>query len=138
MFDEYQENNFSEVPTFTVEELMNKTDDQNLVLVDVRNSEERAVSFIPYSITKEEFEKNTTKYIDAKIVTYCTIGYRTGIYPKKLRDNNINAENLKGGVLGRAHHGNSFINDEGNTIKKVHVFGKDWALVPEDYQALWQ
>ncbi len=137
MFDEYKNNHFPKVPSFTVEELKNKMDDRNLVIVDVRSPEERAVSFIPTSIPKEEFEKNKGKYGDANIITYFTIGYRSGLYAKKLREGKINARNLKGGVLAWAHHRNYFTDKEGRTKKQIHVYGKDWALVPEEYEAVW-
>ena len=137
MFDEYKNNYFPKVPSFTVEELMNKMDDRNLVIVDVRSPEERSVSFIPTSITKEEYEKNKGKYGDVNIITYCTIGYRSGLYAKKLRERKINARNLKGGVLAWAHHRNHFTDKEGRTKKKIHIYGKDWALVPEEYEAVW-
>ena len=74
MFEELKMNHFSDIPTITVDDLIKNMDVQNFVFVDVRSPEERAVSFIPGSITIEEFEKNKAKYIDAKIITYCTIG----------------------------------------------------------------
>ena len=47
------------------------------------------------------------------------------------------ANNLKGGVLAWAHHGKNFINEDGNTLKRIHVFEKSWALVPDGYEAIW-
>lgn len=137
MFDEYKNNHFPEIPSITVEELKKKMNDQNVIIIDARSSEERAVSFIPTSISQEEFEKNRVQYSDASIITYCTIGYRSGIYAKKLREGKINARNLKGGVLAWAHNSNTFINEEGKTKKQIHVYGEEWALVPDEYEAVW-
>jgi sodium/bile acid cotransporter 7 len=137
MFNEYKNNHFPEVTSITVEELKKKMNDQRFIIVDARSSEERAVSFIPTSISKEEFDKNRVQYSDASIITYCTIGYRSGIYAKKLREGKINALNLKGGVLAWAHNSNTFINEEGKTKKQIHVYGEEWALVPDEYEAVW-
>ena len=118
------------------EMLKNKIDDRDFVIVDIHSPEERALTFIPTSIPKEEFEKNKGKYGDTSIITYRTIGYRSGLYTKKLRERKINACNLKDGPLAWAHHRNHFTDKEGRNKKQIHVYKRDWILVPEEYEAI--
>ncbi len=132
----YHKEVFPEIPDFSVEKLVARQKTEKIILVDVRTPEEYGVSMIPGAITAEEFEANTDKYKDHKIVTYCTIGYRSGVYAKKLRKKNIRAINLAGGILAWAHAGKTFTSETGET-RKVHVYGKNWSLLPDAYQPDW-
>lgn len=136
LFYEYKLKYFSKVPETTVDQIPNDLKNHDLIIIDVRSPEERAVSFIPGSITREEHE-NITVSKDTRIITYCTIGMRSGLYAKKLRDNGFNAYNLKGGVLAWAHQGRKFIDGNSVTLNRIHVYGQSWELVPEGYEAVW-
>lgn len=135
MFAKYKEEAFADAPEITVEELMEEKDREQVVLVDVRTQKEKSVSMIPGAITAEEFEKNQRKYRGKKLIIYCTIGYRSGVYTKKLRMMKLNAYNLKGGVLAWAHAKQKFVDEHGETMK-VHVYGKRWDLLPAGYQSV--
>ena len=135
MFEEYKKEAFSDVPDITVEQIKNDSG-KGYIIVDTREKKEQNVSMIPGAITQKEFEKNKKKYKGKAIVTYCTIGYRSGVYAKKLNKKGFKAYNLVGGVLSWAHEGNEFVCDSANT-KKVHVYGKDWDLAPERYKTTW-
>lgn len=127
---------FPETPEISAQELMEKMKQEVIVLVDNREEEERAVSFIPGSITVQEFEDNRSDFANKTVIVYCTIGDRSGHYSKRLRKQNINAHNLKGGVLAWAHSGGTFIDSQGNTTNLVHVYGPEWNLLPEGYEAV--
>uniref|UniRef100_A0A0G4H6V2 Rhodanese domain-containing protein n=1 Tax=Chromera velia CCMP2878 TaxID=1169474 RepID=A0A0G4H6V2_9ALVE len=92
------------------------------VLVDVRDEEERRVSVIPGSFSKDEFErevaglteesqlKTTTE--DAKepfdpsavrVVPYCTIGYRSGLCVRDLKVRGFTQSRNGEGVILWAH-----------------------------------
>lgn len=135
-FQGYNKKVFPEVPAISVDNLLARQQKEKIVIVDVRSEEETAVSMIPGAITKTEFEANRERYKDHKIVTYCTIGYRSGLYAKKLRQENSDVVNLAGGVLAWAHAGKTFTCRTGET-RKVHVYGKNWSLLPETYQPDW-
>ncbi len=67
----------------------------NVLLVDVRTDAERDVSMISGAVSLHEFKANVLPLLEAKsvddsttlpdmIVTYCTIGYRSGVEARKL------------------------------------------------------
>jgi rhodanese-related sulfurtransferase len=134
MYDRYSRE-FPEVKSITAAQLKQWQSSQNIILVDVRTPEERAVSMIPNAITKEEFERHLDLYRHHKIVIYCTIGYRSGKYAQKY-PNNLNIYNLKGGILAWSHSGGKFTNDRSDT-NKIHVFGDRWKLAPNNYEVVW-
>jgi len=136
MYAEYKAKDFPYVPDITVEAFQKLKKTNKVILVDVRSEKEQKVSMIPSAITAKEFEKDAERYKDYIIVVYCTIGYRSGKYVKKLRKKGFNAFNLIGGVLSWAHAGQKFSSPVGDSLK-VHVYGKKWNLVPEGYKAVW-
>ena len=133
MYREYAEE-FALVEGISVTQLQQQQ--LELVLVDVRSPEEIAVSFIPGAITKEKFEANLDKYRDATVVVYCTIGYRSGKYAQRLRQQGIEALNLEGSLLAWSHVGGKLVNETGAT-KQIHVFSRQWQLTAEGYEPVW-
>ena len=76
---------FASVPEITVKELLEQQQQQEkILLVDIRQRNEQRISMLPEAITQQQFEQNQEKYLDYQIVCYCTIGYRSGLYAKKL------------------------------------------------------
>ncbi len=135
MYGDYK-TEFPDVPEVLVEELVEKQKNQNVVLVDNRDSDEIEVSMIPGAITGEEFLSNVEDYNDDSIViAYCTIGSRSGLFAKRLQGKKV--YNLRGGVLAWAHAGKTFIDSQGKQTIRVHVYGPQWDLLPEGYKAIW-
>ena len=114
------------------------TTESEFVLVDVRSAAERAVSHIPLSISIQEFESHSKKYINKEIVFYCTIGVRSTKYALDKMKEGFTVFNLKGGVLGWAHAGKNFMTSEGTMTKKVHVYSEAWNLLPEGYEGAFE
>ena len=130
---------FPQVESITVEELQQfQQQGKDIILVDVRTSKERKVSIIPGAISQAEFEANLEQYNNGKtmVVAYCTIGYRSGRYADKLRQQGINILNLEGSLLAWSHVKGELIDDNGST-NKVHVFGRQWQLTADEYQPVW-
>lgn len=124
-----------DVPSVTPEELLSS--DEDVVFVDDRTPEERAVSTIPGAITPEELESHAQQYRGREIVTYCTIGYRSAYYTEELRKQGWSARNLAGSILAWTHAGGTLVDPEGRPTHRVHVYGKAWNLAPRDYEAVW-
>ena len=138
MYQKYAEE-FPQVQGITVEDLQQlQRQGKNIVLVDVRSPKERKVSIIPGAIALEEFEENLEQYSSdtAMIVAYCTIGYRSGKYAKKLRQQGINILNLEGSLLAWSHSQGELVNDAGST-RQIHVYGRQWELTADNYQPVW-
>lgn len=127
---------FPNVADVTADELTQLRKDSSVVIVDVRTEEERAVSWIPGSISKDEFESRRAEFADSKIVAHCTIGYRSGMYAQELLASGVDVLNLRGSILSWTHAGGELENDQGPT-KRVHVYGKPWNLAAEEYEAVW-
>lgn len=135
MYAEYAEK-FPEVNSISVGELKQLQQQQEVILVDVRSPEERAVSIIPGSIDQAKFESNLEQYRQFPVVAYCTIGYRSGRYAQKMQQKGVNIVNLQGSLLAWSHEGEELSNKTGKT-NKVHVFGRKWNLIAKNYQPVW-
>lgn len=127
----------ADVPLITVVEWLSLKDEQNVVLVDVRSDVERKVSIIPGAISKEELLADWHRYASCTVVSYCTIGGRSGHFTQLLRRKGIPALNLKGSVLLWAHARQKFVDAEGKETVRVHVGGPKWNLLPPEYEAVW-
>ena len=127
---------FGGAADITVAEVMEAQKTEKIVLVDVRERKETDVSMIPGAITKEQFERDIDSYRDHRIVTHCTVGYRSGLYAKKLHERGYRVANLKGAILSWTHSGGDLANEQGPT-RKVHVYGSKWNLAAEGYEPVW-
>ena len=61
---------------------------------------------------------------------------RSGVYAETLAERGFRARNLVGGVLAWAHAGRSFVDEDGNPVRRVHVYGAEWDLLPESYEGV--
>lgn len=127
---------FPEIDDLTVEELDRLRETVDVVLVDVRNPPEQAVSMIPGSITSTELESDPSAYAGRTLVTYCTIGHRSGLYAQKLQAAGFRVFNLKGAILAWTHAQRELVDAEGST-RRVHVAGARWSLESSDYDPVW-
>ncbi|MDM8537996.1 rhodanese-like domain-containing protein [Desulfobacterales bacterium HSG17] len=110
--------------------------DKKAVFMDTRKSKEMKVSMLPGAITQDTFLNNTEKYKDHTVIAYCTISYRSGKIAEKLAEKGINIYNLTGGILAWVHEKGRIFDKNGET-RRVHVYGKKWDLLPDDYESLW-
>lgn len=134
-YDKYQRS-FPAVEDITADELGTRLGEEDLVLVDVRTTAEREVSMISGAITSETFEAHIEDYEGKTVVTYCTAGYRSGLYADKLRNRGWKVLNLKGSLLSWSHAGQP-LEHNGQPTRKIHTFGPDWDLLAHDYEAVW-
>ena len=135
MYHTYRSTAFPRVEEISVRALA-KADQNEFIVVDVRERREVSVSRIPGAITRREFEKRYRNGVDRTVVVYCTIGYRSGVYAARLGKNGLRAANLVGGVLLWAHEGHAFEGPLGPT-HRVHVYGSTWDLLPDDYESVY-
>lgn len=128
-------NKFPNVPDLTVPELL-AMDGEPVVLVDVRRPAEQEISMIPGAITRKAFEADPDAWAGHRVVTYCTVGYRSGLYAAELRGQEIDAVNLAGSLLAWTH-ARQPLEDASGPTQRLHVFGARWNLVAEGYEAVW-
>jgi len=135
MYNEYRED-FPDTPEVTVQELLAMQEEGPATIVDGRDAEEREVSTIPEALPLGQLEGDLERYRDRPVVVYCTVGYRSGLQAKELREKGLEAYNLRGGMLAWLHAGQPVVQD-GHQTKRVHVYGPKWDLAPEGYEAVW-
>jgi rhodanese-related sulfurtransferase len=136
MVEEYRPE-FPDVPQLDVGEFLALRDTEDVVLVDVREPKERAVSAIPGSISLKEFESDEESFRNKRVVTYCTIGYRSSAYAEKLIDEGFDASNLAGSILAWVDAGQPVEDPEGHITMRVHTYGRRWAVLPDGYEAVY-
>jgi rhodanese-related sulfurtransferase len=139
MYEGYRAETFPEVKTAGSRQVAEWLERGEAVLVDVRTPEERAVSTLPGAIPADEFEAHIDEFRDQRIVTYCTIGYRSGVYCKEMGEAaaGLDLYNLEGSVLAWAHAGLPFHDPNGVPTRRVHVYGPTWDLLPQAYESVY-
>lgn len=136
MYEEYRKD-FSGILEISAAELEARLPEGGVVIVDVREPGEIAVSTIPGALTKTEFENRLDEMDSKMIVVHCTIGYRSAKYVEELKRRGVKAYNLKGSILAWVHEGLPVVDASGKETKKVHVYGPKWNLLPEGYEGVW-
>lgn len=132
MYGEYKKD-FPQVKDINAETAIGLLSDPDVVFVDVRRRKEQAVSMIPGAITADEFKDHLEQYRDKRIITYCTISYRSGKLASRLMNKGISVTNLRAGLLGWVHAGGPLMDDSGAT-NGLHVYGRKWDIAPENIE----
>jgi rhodanese-related sulfurtransferase len=130
---------FPKVKWIATEELAEWLADKNRpppVLLDVRTKEEWDASHIPGARRVDPdapIEKaNSGISKDTPIVTYCAVGYRSGVVATKLREAGfINVQNLEGSIFQWANEHRSLVRDN-KPVKTVHPYGSLWGRLLTD------
>ncbi len=113
----------------------------DVVVLDVRDRAEYEVSHVPgaRNLTLEQIEQNGWPPdwpTDRPVLTYCTIGYRSGVATKRLAERGLDARNVLGGILALAQKGQPFIDADGPT-RRVHTWKRSFAwMLPKPYEAV--
>jgi rhodanese-related sulfurtransferase len=112
------------VPVVTANQIKALVDtaDDSVVIVDVRAQAETDVSMIPTAITREAFEQNIQQHRGKRVIVYCTIGRRSGVYAGQLRRDGWNALNYKGSILDWCDHGFSLVTRGQIPTQRVHTY----------------
>ncbi len=107
-------------------------------VVDSRRREEFETSHLPGAIHQSEFEQmldDEAIPLGSHVVFYCTIGYRSSKSTQKLagQQTALRVWNLEGSILMWVNLGNSVFETGGAETKRVHVYGKEWNVLPRGY-----
>jgi len=101
-----------------------------IVYLDAREIKEFKVSHIKNAkrVGYNNFDLKSINGISKNtiIVVYCSVGYRSGVIGKKLRENGFTSVfNLYGGLFAWANNGNPIVSESKN-VKKVHPYNSKW------------
>ncbi|MDQ6913571.1 MAG: rhodanese-like domain-containing protein [Verrucomicrobiota bacterium] len=129
---------FPTVRRLTPNELSQWLGDKNRtppVLLDVRTTAEFEVSQIhgAQRVDPEARASEIKLPKDQPIVTYCSVGYRSGAFAKKLQEAGYtNVQNLSGSIFQWANEGRPLERD-GRHVEQVHPYNSSWSklLKPE-------
>jgi rhodanese-related sulfurtransferase len=135
LYENYKKS-FSEVPEVTPEETMQLLQAGQAILVDVRPSVERQVSKLPGAISAGEFLQCPDSYRGKTAIVYDTVGYRSGLFANKLRQQGLGVANLQGGLLGWLHAGGKIYDSNGHETRRVHVYGCMWNYAPAECETV--
>ena len=125
---------FPEVKRITTAELAAWLGDkgrQSPLLLDVRTQAEYDVSHLQNA---ERIEPDAPAAAvgqpkDRSIVTYCSVGYRSGAFAQKLRAAGFsNVVNLEGSIFAWANEGRPIFRG-GAQVEKVHPYSRTWGLL---------
>ncbi|MEP6823080.1 MAG: rhodanese-like domain-containing protein [Chthoniobacterales bacterium] len=112
-------------PAETAERLKEK---QSPVLLDIRTKSEYEISHIPGARRVEPSAEASAIDLphDQPIITYCSVGYRSGAFAKKLQDAGYkNVQNMSGSIFQWANEGRP-LEHAGKPTEKVHPYNATW------------
>jgi len=126
------------VPTMGVQEL--KETEETVYILDAREKKEYNISHIPNAqyIGYNKINKAVLKEIpkDAKVVLYCSIGYRSEKIGEKIRKKGFtNVHNLYGSIFEWVNQGYPVVDKDGQPTQKVHTYNKNWSQWVEEGKA---
>ncbi len=113
-----------------------ETPEPSFILVDARSEAEYAVSVIPGAITTTQYERDRELYKDRTVICYCTSGYRSDKYARKLIEDGIPAKNFKGSILGWCAAEYPLETLEREPTNRVHTYSSR-NKVPAKYKPVW-
>ena len=142
MISGYQHQFEGSVPSLKAEDLLAQYSPNDVLLVDCRTKLEQAVSMIQGAVPLDELDvKNLPK--DKTIVTYCSVGYRSGLEAERLKDV-LKVERLifnLDGILAYTHalekrpDAPPLIDPSTKEqTRKVHSFAKQWDCAADVYE----
>ena len=102
------------------------------MLLDVREPAEYAVSHLAGARQVEPGTDPATLDLpmDSRVVTYCSVGYRSADYGRTLRRAGFtDVRNLEGSIFQWANEGRPIVRGDGQPARKVHPYNKTWGLL---------
>ena len=126
---------FPDVPRISTNQLADwlNSKREKPLLLDVRTEAEFAVSHLEGAKRIEPGADAKTISVpkDKPIVTYCSVGYRSALFAKKLRTTGYTrVMNLEGSIFRWANE-NRPLQHDGEPTDKVHPYNKLWGMLVE-------
>lgn len=129
----------SDVPAITVAEVL--ASPTPCLLVDARPERERRVSMLPGALTPAQLAARLDQHPSAEpaplVVYYCTVGERSAVAARRHLRQGGQAVNLQGGILAWVAAGQVVHDAAGRPTRRVHTWSRDWALLPDGYEPVW-
>jgi sodium/bile acid cotransporter 7 len=107
-----------------------------VVFIDTRKPEEMTVSALPGAVSPQEYLNHRDRFKNKTAVSYCTISYRSGVFAREMAQQDITVVNLRGGILAWILEGGKVYDQNGNEVRRVHVYGDQWDYAPAGYESV--
>ena len=98
--------------------------------------EEREVSMVAGAVPADRFLEEQADHSGKTVLTYCTVGHRSGLFARQLQQQGWRVFNIRGAILSWTHAGKELVDGEGPT-RRVHVAGPNWNLAAKGYEPVW-
>ena len=121
------------VPVLSTDSLMNQIKSGgDYYLLDIRSPEEYKVSHIEKAmlIDYDQFKAEDVKDIplEARVVVYCSVGYRSERIGEKLQDLGFSdVSNIYGGIFQWKNDKYPVVNSDGQPTDSVHTYNRSWS-----------
>ena len=106
--------------------------DSSIVFLDARAKEEYRVSHIEGAIWVgyDEFSLDKIFHFskNKKYVVYCSVGYRSEVVTRKLRESGFEASNLYGGIFEWKNQKMNVFDSNGVMTDTIHVYDYIWGV----------
>ena len=120
-----------------LKDYLERSEEENWVIVDARYMQERKVSMIPSALSIEESFKRLDEFKNSPILFYCTVGCRSGAHAEQLKEDGYKSYNLRGGILAWALDGQPLVTPKGEATNRVHVLLEKWAGSSDKFECVW-
>ncbi|MFP4203710.1 MAG: rhodanese-like domain-containing protein [Opitutales bacterium] len=130
---------YPSAPTRGIEEVRHELEapGSDVLLVDVREEEEYAVSHLPGAIHEQDIDRIALLAEadpERPVILYCSVGYRSTGVAKQLHERGHgNIHNLRGSIFAWANRGLPLIGPDGPT-REVHPYDAHWGQLLERSQ----
>ncbi len=113
------------------QEVKEKLNKEDVVILDTRSAKEYSVSHLPNAkfVGYDHFDISQVEDIpkDKEIIAYCSVGYRSEKIGEKLKEAGFkNVSNIYGGIFQWKNEDLDVVNQEGEVTDSVHVYNKRW------------
>ena len=124
--------NSGDVPYTSVEQLRMDQLDEEVIILDARESIEYETSHLKDSkfIGSNNLDQSILDSIsrDKQIVVYCSVGIRSEKIARKIQDLGFrNVKNLYGGIFEWKNTGYPVYDENGKETDKIHTYSKNWS-----------
>ncbi|WP_375580995.1 rhodanese-like domain-containing protein [Marivirga tractuosa] len=114
------------------QEVKEKLNREDVVILDTRSAKEYSVSHLPNAkfVGYDHFDVSQLEVIpkDKEIIVYCSVGYRSEKIGEKLQEAGFeNVSNIYGGIFQWKNEDLDVVNQEGEVTDSVHTYNKRWS-----------
>lgn len=120
------------VPLVQPQEVKEKLNKKDVVILDTRSAKEYSVSHLPKAqfVDYERFDISQVSNIpkDKEVIVYCSVGYRSEKIGEKLKEAGFeNVSNMYGGIFQWKNEDFEVVKQEGKVTDSVHTYNKRWS-----------